>query len=147
MKIIAENKNKSALILVDIDHFKYVNNKLGHPVGDIVLKELSHILMNHIKANDLATRWGGEEFLIFLFETSIDEAYELADNIRLTVQNKVIITEKFQIQITASFGISILKDNFSNSFNDSYKAADAAIYRAKEQGRNKVIIAPLDIKG
>lgn len=141
MNIIAENKKASALILVDIDHFKYVNDKYGHPVGDVVLKEVSNILMRYIKSNDLATRWGGEEFLIFLFETSIDEAYVLAENIRLEVQSKTILTEKFQIQITASFGVSSLKDNFSDSFDTSYKAADAALYQAKDQGRNKVIIA------
>lgn len=103
MRIITESKRQSALILVDIDHFKYVNDNFGHPIGDIVLKEVSHILMKHITANDLATRWGGEEFVIFLFETSIDEAYALADNIRLTVQNRIIIAEKFQIQITCKF--------------------------------------------
>lgn len=146
MRNITENKKQSAIILIDIDHFKYVNDKFGHPIGDIVLKEVSHILIKHIKTNDLATRWGGEEFLIFLFETSIDEAYELADNIRLTVQNKVILTEKFKIQITASFGISILKDNFSNSFDASFKAADNALYQAKDEGRNKVIIASLNIE-
>lgn len=141
MRIIDKNKKASALILVDIDYFKYVNDEYGHPVGDVVLKEVSNILMKYIKANDLATRWGGEEFLIFLFETSIDEAYALAENIRLEVQSKTILTEKFQIQITASFGISSLKDNFSDSFDTSYKAADAALYQAKDQGRNKVIIA------
>lgn len=65
----------------------------------------------------------------------------IAENIRLEVQNKVILTEKFEIQITASFGISLLKDNLSNSFDTSYKAADNALYQAKDQGRNKVIIA------
>lgn len=144
MKIITETKKLAALILMDIDHFKHVNDNFGHPIGDIVVKEVSHILMEHIKTNDLATRWGGEEFLIFLFETSIDEAYALADNIRLAIQNKVILADKFQIKITASFGISLLKNNFSNSFDNSYKAADAALYQAKNQGRNKVIMASLD---
>lgn len=145
MKIITETKKLAALILLDIDHFKNINDQFGHPIGDIVLMEVSHILMDHMKTNDLATRWGGEEFLIFLFQTSIDEAYVLADNIRLAIENKVILADKFQIHITASFGISILKDNFSNSFDTSYKSADAALYQAKNQGRNKVIIASLDI--
>lgn len=144
MRIITETKELAALILLDIDHFKHINDKFGHPIGDIVIKEVSHILMENIKTNDLATRWGGEEFLIFLFQTSIDEVYALAENIRLSIQNKVIIADKSQIQITASFGISILKDDFSNSFDTSYKAADVALYQAKNQGRNKVIIASLD---
>jgi diguanylate cyclase (GGDEF)-like protein len=144
MRIITETKKMAALILLDIDYFKEINDKFGHPIGDIVLKEVSYILLEYIKTNDLVTRWGGEEYLIFLFQTSIDEAYALANNIRLAIENKVIIADKFKVHITTSFGISILKDNFSNSFDISYKAADAALYQAKNQGRNKVIIAPLD---
>ena len=144
MKIITETKELATLIWVDIDHFKHVNDKFGHPIGDIVLKEVSHILMKHIKTTELVTRWGGEEFLIFLFQTSIDETYALANKIRLAIQNKVILADEFQIQITASFGVSLLKDNFSDSFDTSYKAADAALYKAKNQGRNQVVIASLD---
>lgn len=144
MRIITETKELATLIWVDIDHFKHVNDKFGHPIGDIVLKEVSHILMEHIKTTDLVTRWGGEEFLIFLLQTSIDETYALANKIRLAIQNKVILADEFQIQITASFGVSLLKDNFSNSFDTSYKAADAALYKAKNQGRNQVVMASLD---
>jgi len=144
MKIITETKELATLIWVDIDHFKHVNDKFGHPIGDIVLKEVSHILIEHIKTTDLVTRWGGEEFIIFLFQTSIDETYALANKIRLAIQNKVILADEFQIQITASFGVSLLKDNFSDSFDTSYKAADAALYKAKNQGRNQVVIASLD---
>lgn len=144
MKIITETKELATLIWVDIDHFKHVNDKFGHPIGDIVLKEVSHILMEHIKTTDLVTRWGGEEFLIFLFQTSIDETYVLANKIRLGIQNKVILADEFKIQITASFGVSLLKDNFSNSFDTSYKAADTALYKAKNQGRNQVVMASLD---
>lgn len=144
MRVISETNKSAYLILIDIDHFKHVNDKFGHPVGDIVLKEVSNILMEHIKTNDLAARWGGEEFLIFLFEISIDEAYALADSIRLAIQNKVILADNFQIRITASFGISLLKNNSSNSFDTSYKAADDALYQAKNQSRNKIIIASSD---
>ncbi|AKN30013.1 diguanylate cyclase [Clostridium carboxidivorans P7] len=145
MKILTETKKAAALILVDIDYFKDVNDKLGHPIGDIVLKETSRIFMEHIKPNDLITRWGGEEFLVFLFDTSIDEAYVIAEKIRVAIQDNVIVTDKIQIKITASFGISLLKDNFSESFDASYKSADVALYQAKEQGRNKVVIASLDM--
>lgn len=145
MRIIGEFKKIATLILIDVDHFKHVNDKFGHPVGDMVLKEVSNIIIKHIKATDLATRWGGEEFLIFLFQTSINEAYALAENIRLEIQNKVTEADKFQIQITASFGISLLKDNFSNSFDTSFKAADVALYKAKNQGRNQIVIASEDL--
>ena len=145
MRIIGESKKIATLILMDVDHFKHVNDEFGHPVGDIVLKEVSNIIRKHIKTTDLATRWGGEEFLIFLFQTSINEANTLAENIRLEIQNKVIEVDKFQIQITASFGISLLKDNFSNSFDTSFKAADVALYKAKNEGRNQIVIAAEDL--
>ena len=141
MRIVGKTKKIATLILIDVDHFKHVNDKFGHSVGDMVLKEVSNIIIKHIKTTDLATRWGGEEFLIFLFESSINEAYVLAENIRQEIQNKVIVTDKFQIQITASFGISLLKDNFSKSFDTSFKSADVALYKAKNQGRNRIVIA------
>ncbi len=143
MNINPEAKRTAALILIDVDYFKHINDKYGHPIGDMVLKEVSQILMKHTKNNDLATRWGGEEFLVFLFQASIDEAYTFAENIRLAIQNNVILIEKFQINITASFGISLFKENFSNSFYNAYKAADTALYQAKNNGRNEVIIAAL----
>ncbi|AJG99260.1 diguanylate cyclase [Clostridium beijerinckii] len=141
MRMIGKSKKIATLILIDVDHFKHVNDKFGHAVGDMVLKEVSNIIIKHIKTTNLATRWGGEEFLIFLFESSINEAYVLAENIRQEIQNKVIVTDKFQIQITASFGISLLKDNFSKSFDTSFKSADVALYKAKNQGRNRIVIA------
>jgi diguanylate cyclase (GGDEF)-like protein len=146
MKIINEGKKTAALILMDIDHFKHVNDKFGHPIGDIAIKEVSHILIEHIRTDDLATRWGGEEFLIFLSQASIDEAYALAENIRLAIQNKIVLDDESQIKITASFGVSLLEDNYSDSFDTSYKAADTALYRAKNQGRNKVMMASSDAK-
>jgi diguanylate cyclase (GGDEF)-like protein len=142
MKEIPKAKESAALLLIDIDHYKQINDQFGHPIGDIVLKEISLILRNHIKTTDLATRWGGEEFLIFLSQTSINEAYSLADNIRLSIQNKEISVDKFNIQVTVSLGVSILKNNFPNSFDTSYKAADTALYKAKNQGRNQVVMAP-----
>lgn len=140
MKSITTPQESAALILIDIDRYKYINDKFGHPIGDIVLKEVSLILTEYIKTTDLATRWGGEEFLIFLPQTSINKAYLLAENIRLAIQNKVILADGFKIQVTASFGVSLLKDNLSNSFDSSYKAADVALYKAKNQGRNQVVM-------
>jgi diguanylate cyclase (GGDEF)-like protein len=144
MKIIKETNESSALILMDIDYFKHVNDNFGHPSGDIVLNEVGIILMKHIKKNDLATRWGGEEFLIFLSEVTIEEAYVVADTIRMTIQNNVIFADIFPINITASFGISLLQSNSLSAFDISYKAADAALYQAKNQGRNRVVIASTD---
>ena len=141
MKCFTKAKDSAALILIDIDHYKHINDKFGHPIGDIVLKEVSTVLTGYIKTTDLATRWGGEEFLIFLSQTSIDDAYSLAENIRFAIQDKIIVVDEMKIKVTASFGVSVLKDNLPKSFDASYKSADAALYKAKNQGRNQVVIA------
>lgn len=140
MKCFTEAKDSAALILIDIDHYKHINDKFGHPIGDVVLKEVSTVLTSYIKTTDLATRWGGEEFLIFLSHTSIDEAYSLAENIRFAIQDKIIVVDEMKIKVTASFGVSVLKDNLPKSFDASYKSADAALYKAKNRGRNQVVI-------
>lgn len=140
IKIVNETKELAALILIDIDHFKNINDQYGHPVGDLVLQEVSHVFMKYIKTSDLATRWGGEEFIIFAVRTSLDEIYELSENIRSAIQNTQIHADKTKIQITVSLGVSILNNNFLNSFSTSYKTADEALYQAKNQGRNQVVI-------
>jgi diguanylate cyclase (GGDEF)-like protein len=143
MQDIINNKEDAVLVVIDIDYFKEVNDKFGHPIGDLVLKEVSNILMEHIKTTDLATRWGGEEFVLFLYKTSIDEAYALADKIRLAIKEKTILLDNFNIQITASFGVALIKDNTITSFETAYKAADKALYQAKNQGRNQVVVDSL----
>lgn len=142
MEIINQYNKEASLMLIDIDYFKNINDEFGHPIGDIILKEVSNILLENIKDIDLATRWGGEEFLILLLKTSINDAYVLANKIRVTIEKKIIIIDTFKISITASFGITQLKGNFSNSFDASYKLVDKALYQAKKQGRNQVVIAP-----
>lgn len=136
-----QHGEESVLILIDIDHFKNVNDKFGHPIGDMVLKEVSNILLENIKDTDLATRWGGEEFIILIFQTPVHEAYLLANKIRVAIEKKSILIDEFKINITASFGVSPLKGDFSNSFDVSYKLADKALYKAKNQGRNQVVAA------
>lgn len=129
----------TALILLDIDHFKSINDTFGHPIGDIVLQEVSKILLENINHADLATRWGGEEFLLLLYGTSVDEACALADKIRISMRKNTIIIDDLKINITASFGVSELKGDYLSSFDSSYKIADKALYQAKAQGRNQVV--------
>lgn len=131
---------ESALILIDIDHFKYVNDNFGHPVGDMVLKEVSNILVDNLKDSDLAARWGGEEFLLLISSATIDEAYQLSNKIREIIEKRTLIIDKSKIKITASFGVSSLTGSFSTSFNTSYTLADNALYKAKNSGRNQVVV-------
>ena len=143
---IANTKRKSSslcCIMIDIDHFKKVNDTYGHLVGDIVLKNISKIIQNALREYDIASRYGGEEFIILLPTTTIDEATFVAQRLRKTVEDASIDISSANIDIkklkvTISVGVSefdLIKDT-PESF---YIKADDALYRAKNSGRNKVI--------
>lgn len=124
-----------AVILVDIDHFKSVNDTWGHQVGDCVLQEFAAILMREVRDTDMVARWGGEEFLALCPKTTLEEAVLLAERIRISVavHNFPVVGRK-----TSSFGIAPL---CSGDTEDALiKRADDALYRAKESGRNVVFI-------
>ena len=126
---------KYSVILLDIDHFKKINDTLGHIKGDTVLKQLAIILKQHIRKTDTVARWGGEEFLIICPDTDARGAANLAENIR-----RVIESYSFSIgkQVTSSFGIS--ESRPEESFNQLLVRVDQALYQAKNEGRNKVVI-------
>lgn len=124
--------NAYSIILLDIDHFKFINDVNSHFIGDRVLKDFSKILLRNIKTNQYVGRWGGEEFLIFLPNTSILEAKNIAENLRIQVESN-----EFDIDmVTASFGIS--QSSIKTSVNDVLTQADKALARAKKLGRNQV---------
>jgi diguanylate cyclase (GGDEF) domain len=131
--------NMASLVLVDIDFFKNINDFYGHPVGDMVLKMVSSVLMKYMKEGDFAARWGGEEFLLFLDNVSAEEAYTLTDTLRKDIEELMLEEKDFRFQVTASFGIATFVNESENSFYTAYKAADLALYQAKHQGRNRVV--------
>lgn len=122
-----------SLILIDIDHFKVVNDTYGHDIGDMVLVKLANIIQENIRKIDVFARWGGEEFLILCPETSIQKVKLLAEKLRLAVQSTNF--EKVD-HTTISSGISTCGEN--DSFNKLFKRADRGLYYAKEHGRNQV---------
>ena len=121
-------------IMIDIDHFKSINDSYGHEVGDIILKQFAKTINNSIRITDLTGRMGGEEFLVICPETDASEAAILAEKLR-----SIIDSLKFEIisGITASFGCAELFHG-ENSFNPLLSRSDKALYRAKENGRNRV---------
>lgn len=126
-----------SVLMVDIDHFKSVNDTFGHEVGDKVLKFLVNKIMDSIRIKDKVFRYGGEEFVILLPETSQDAAAKLAERIRKDVENSEINIGNFKkIKITASIGIAERRDG--ESIEEVIKRADEAMYRAKKAGRNRV---------
>lgn len=122
-----------SIILVDIDHFKSINDNHGHLVGDQVIKEISVLLKSNARETDTIGRWGGEEFLIILPHTGIKDARQYAEKIRESVDTHVFPVVK---HITSSFGVSEFKNG--DTVDALVSRADEALYRAKSMGRNRV---------
>jgi diguanylate cyclase (GGDEF)-like protein len=132
----AKRYNKAlSLIMIDIDHFKKINDAYGHQVGDSVLQAFSNLLQENVRPSDTISRWGGEEFIILLPSTSSENAIVVAQKIQSAV-NLYHFSEVGNL--TASFGVSNVEPN-SNSNRDSVNQADQALYEAKKQGRNRVV--------
>lgn len=127
-----------ALMLMDLDRFKAINDQHGHKVGDQVLVAFAQHLNDHSRVPDLICRFGGEEFLVLLPDTNLAEAQQIAERIRNSWQDKSIPTEKTVVQVTVSIGIAELQHNKEENLFDLVDRADQALYQAKEQGRNRV---------
>lgn len=129
----------SSLIMLDIDHFKKVNDTYGHTVGDDVIRQVSRAIKDEVRDLDIAGRYGGEEFGIILTGTDSAGAAIFAERLRQTIENMVVHSEGQQVEFTVSLGISQL----SNSIIDHrgwIEKADQALYKSKEGGRNRFTI-------
>lgn len=126
-----------SIILFDIDHFKKVNDQYGHQMGDEVLIYLSNLVREETRKNDLCFRIGGEEFLIVLPETGIEVTQTIAERIRKKTETTICLIGK---PITLSLGVGSLP-NTAYSFQELFSKADKALYKAKREGRNRVVIA------
>ncbi len=133
-------KSVSSLVLFDLDFFKRVNDKHGHPVGDELLKRVGQILQHAARQGDTVARIGGEEFVFFLPNTSAKDAAAIAERIRNTISLTTMTTHKKQpIKITISAGVASTKNYSTTTPHALYSLADKALYLAKGQGRNRVI--------
>ena len=126
-----------ALIMMDMDHFKGINDTYGHPAGDMVLSEIGRILKEHVRRNDITCRYGGEEFAVILPNASRDNIYAAYDRFREMVSEHLFEYESNQFHITVSIGIAF--SNNAESANDLLSQADQALYQAKDTGRNKTV--------
>jgi len=127
-----------SLILADIDHFKLVNDRYGHPAGDEVLRAFSRVLSKNVKGRDTVARYGGEEFAIILPRTILDGANRIADQIRdqVAARNWAIGQDRPPVKITASFGVAQLAEG--EGTDALLRRTDSKLYEAKASGRNKV---------
>ena len=128
-------------IMIDLDHFKQINDTWGHHAGDQVLIAASKVMMKNARKTDEVGRYGGEEFAMLLPGTSARRATQIAERIRRKISDMNVIVDGNSIEVTASFGVACFPSSDINNMEDLLKAADKALYEAKESGRNKVVSA------
>ncbi|MCB1922525.1 MAG: diguanylate cyclase [Gammaproteobacteria bacterium] len=129
-----------SLVMCDVDHFKRINDDFGHPAGDLVLKDLATILQSQVRIDDLLARFGGEEFVLLLRNTTAEVAGEFAERMRVTVESHRFMFDDKLVAVTLSMGIKC-GGMGSASLEALIHGADTALYQAKEAGRNRVVNA------
>jgi diguanylate cyclase (GGDEF)-like protein len=130
-----------AVVVADLDWFKDVNDRFGHPSGDAVLREFAHLLQETVRDVDLAGRWGGEEFVLILPGTDLAGGAHVAERIRLALAGRIVLSaDGSPIPVTASFGVAGTPP--ASTAAELFSAADAALYEAKRNGKNRVETAP-----
>lgn len=127
-----------AVMMIDVDHFKSINDRYGHPVGDEVLRRLADIAQRSIRTDDYFARYGGEEFCILLLSTNEQEALVLAERLRVAYAAALIQVSGYAVKSTISIGVADTL-HAGLDWHQLVSAADQALYRAKQQGRNRVV--------
>lgn len=132
------------MMMIDIDHFKAVNDRYGHQVGDRILKSLGDLIVKKVRITDVVARYGGEEIAILTIQTKIKEAFDLAERLRKAVEASTMVPadekdHREAVRITISIGVAEFDPRVSDS-QVMTKQADAALYQAKGEGRNRVIV-------
>ena len=135
-------KKPLCVLMIDIDHFKAINDSHGHLIGDKVLISVGKLLSNQVRGDDYVARYGGEEFIVILQETPITAAFTLAEKIRSSIERlklKQVKTGKSLDPITVSLGVASFR--YGEAMEDFLNRCDEALYRAKKLGRNRSVIA------
>ncbi|CEA05125.1 sensory box/GGDEF domain/EAL domain-containing protein [Pseudomonas saudimassiliensis] len=137
LRRVGHASGNGALLMLDLDHFKNINDTYGHAAGDKVLVHLAALLRNMLRQHDVAGRLGGEEFAVLLPEANLDSAAAIAERLRVAVERSIIEFEDREITVTASIGLAPLQGDVDKVF----AMADEALYRAKKEGRNRTVLA------
>jgi len=136
------NGEKLTILMMDIDHFKVLNDTYGHSFGDFVLKEVASIILKHLRIEDMAARYGGEEFTIVLQYIDNDVALKIAERIRSSIEDKEFYSDGKIVKTSISIGITSFVQGKDLVPGDLIERADKALYRAKEKGRNRIEFIP-----
>ena len=138
------SQHSSSLVMLDIDHFKKVNDTYGHVVGDEVIRKLSNLIRDHARETDVSGRYGGEEFVILLADTPLKSAYVFAERLRREVEASITKYNDIDLKYTVSIGLAEIEPDIK-SYEAWIECADAALYKAKESGRNKICMHPKSV--
>ncbi|PMH44932.1 diguanylate cyclase [Vibrio sp. 10N.286.49.B3] len=135
--LLSDLSRSSSLVMIDIDHFKKINDTYGHSIGDEVIKIVSSTIKSNVRSQDLCGRYGGEEFIILLPNTTGDEAFYFAERLRKKIASLALKVATHQVQVTISLGVSCCEANhyFAN-YHDWLKEVDNHLYQSKHTGRN-----------
>lgn len=136
------HKKPVGVIILDVDHFKLFNDTHGHDAGDVVLRELGIFLRHNTRGEDIACRYGGEEFLLIMPDANLDNTQRRAETLQRAIQTLSIQYQHKSLHVTISVGVASLPEHGA-SVKEVLKVADAALYQAKSEGRNRVVVAPL----
>jgi diguanylate cyclase (GGDEF)-like protein len=128
-----------AIVMLDVDHFKHVNDQYGHKIGDEVLSAVAACIKKSLRQDDLAGRYGGEEFIVLLLGTAPTQCVNIAERIRLAVGQLAIQIDEAMVRVTISLGLAYFNHERVLPLDDLTKGADLALYSAKQQGRNRVV--------
>ncbi|MFT6248687.1 MAG: diguanylate cyclase (GGDEF)-like protein [Cognaticolwellia sp.] len=138
------SQHPSSLVILDIDHFKKVNDTYGHVVGDEVIRHLSNLIRNHVRETDVSGRYGGDEFVVLLADTPLNNAYVFAERLRKAVEASVIKYNYIELKYTISLGIAEIEQTIK-SYEAWIECADAALYHSKDSGRNELSMHPKSV--
>jgi diguanylate cyclase (GGDEF)-like protein len=138
VRLAERERTEVSVIMIDLDHFKRLNDQYGHAKGDAVLRDSAAAIINQLRETDIACRYGGEELIVVLPNCGLDMAAQKAERIRASIE---ALSEPNGAQVSASLGVACVPAT-SNSSRDLLAHSDAALYRAKQEGRNRVVRAP-----
>jgi diguanylate cyclase (GGDEF)-like protein len=130
----------AALLLIDIDHFKQINDDKGHQVGDQILQHVAHLLADRVRSSDLVCRYGGEEFLVWLPGMQLEDARAMAELLRIRCESAPLLMEGVPVMATLSIGVAAYPQD-AQQIESLISQADRSLYLAKHQGRNRVCVA------
>jgi len=132
------NQQPLCLLMLDLDHFKQINDQYGHPVGDSVIRQTASLLASQVRASDSLARIGGEEFVLLLPECDLQQGRQIAELLRQRVEQQLRRVDGLELGLTVSIGLAVIPARHICTYSSLYAASDRALYQAKHKGRNRV---------